>query len=446
MKPVLTIIAFALVAAVAYSDDNDDLFGEGLVSEPQEPASGLEETLLVSESVEIGGQYRFDLEAAGVWDDAFEGGLRYREADELSLSTRLSSRLYFDARPHRDFRVYGRVTVSYPFETNSPDGDDPAAEERNLQDVFRVEELFSDFTWRDAVYFRGGLQTLGWGVGTFFAPADLLNPRMTMRVDPDLPRRGRVGVRASIPAGINNADVYLLLPERAEPQPLDAGIAARGDLVAGRGEVSLGAFYQHDAAPAAMVAATRSLGDFDLFTEAVLRYGSERIFVEESAGFPGLSVRETDDEMFVSAMAGLRYTYDPAESTWGFRAIGEYFRNGEGYRDPSVITDNRDAIGVLLGEGLISADDLATTGRHYTALSGAFTDLLGTDLSVGLLWVRNYTDRSSLLVPSVSGTVFNRITLTLSSSVSLGDKGDELAPQGNRLAVSVGASIGGGSF
>ena len=446
MKPVLIFVAFALVAAIGHADDNDDLFGESLVSEPQETTRGLEETLLVSEAVEIGGRFRFDVEAAGVWDDAFEGEVRYRDADEFSLSTELSSQLFFDARPDRDFRVYGQVTVSYPFETASADGDDPEAQDRNLQDVIRVDELFSDFTWQDAVYFRGGLQTLGWGVGTFFTPADLLNPRTTMRVDPDLQRKGRVAVRASVPAGINNADLYLLLPDLVDPEPLDPGIAARGEVVLGRGEVSLGAFYQREAAPAAMVAVTHSLGDLDLLGEAVLRYGSERVLVEESEGFPGLSVRETDDELFVSAMAGLRYTYSAAESTWGFRATGEYFFNGEGYGDSSVISDNRDAIGVLLGDGTISREDLATTGRHYTVLSGELVDLFESDLSVGLLWIRNHTDRSSILVPSVSGTLFNRITLMLSSPINLGDDGDEFAPEGNRLTMSVSASVGGGSF
>ncbi len=439
MKLVLVLVAFALAAAVGHADDDDDLFGESLVSEPQETTGGLEETLLVSEAVEIGGRYRFDVEAAGVWTDAFNDDPRYRDADEYTLSTELSSRLFFDARPSRDFRVYGRMTVSYPFETAS-------AEERNLQDVFRVEELFSDFAWRDTVYFRGGMQTLGWGVGTFFTPADLLNPRMTMRLDPDLPRRGRIALRASVPAGINNADLYLLFPDLPDPEPLDAGIAARGEVVVGNGEVSLGAFYRRDAAPAAMVAVTHSLGDLDLLGEAVLRYGSERVLVEESEGFPGLSVRETDDELFVSAMAGLRYTYSAAESTWGFRAIGEYFFNGEGYGDPTVISGNRDAIGVLLSDGSITRDDLVTTGRHYTVLSGELIDLFSTDLSVGLLWARNHSDHSSIILPSVSGTLFNRITLTLSSPINLGDDGDELAPEGNRLVVSVGASIGGGSF
>lgn len=415
---------------------DDDLFGGELVTPARETATRIDEGLLVSESVEIGGRYAFTVETAAIWNDAFTAEPRYRDPDGVSMSTALSSRLFFDARPARDFRVFGQMTVSYPFRTDDA---------RGLQDVFAVEELFSDFTWNEALFFRAGLQTLNWGVGTFYSPANLLRPGLAAPMDPDARQPGRIALRASIPVRLNNADAYLLFPASVDSEPLDTGLAARVEFVIGDGEVAFGARYQRDTSPAAMITVTRSVGDFDLFAEGVVRYGSDRVFLEEADGLPGLSARRVDDELFAAAMAGVRYAYTPAGAGWGVAATAEYFYNGEGYDDPAIVTDNPAAVGALLGAGEITVDDLATTGKHYSAFSAA-TDLFGTTLNIGVLWLHNYSDGSALLVPSISATLLDRVVLTLRAPVNLGDEGDGFAPGGNRLSVSLSASIGSGSF
>ena len=415
---------------------DDDLFGGELIAPARETGTRIDEGLLIAESVEIGGRYVFTVEATAIWDDAFTAEPRYRDPDEVSMSTALSSRLFLDARPARDFRVFGQMTVSYPFETG---------DSRGLQDVFMVEELFSDFTWSDALFFRAGLQTLNWGVGTFYSPANLLRPGLAGPMDPDARQSGTIALRASIPIRVNHADAYLLFPATVDSQPLHTGAAARVEFVIGDGEVALGGRYQRDTSPAAMIVVTRSVGDFDVFGEGMLRYGSDRTFVEEAGPFPGLSVRRVDDELFASAMAGIRYAYTPAGAGWSVAAMAEYFYNGEGYDDPAIITDNPAAIGALLGAGEITGDDLATTGKHYSALSAA-TDLFGTNLNIAVVWLHNYTDRSALLVPSLSVTLLDHFALTLRTPVNLGNEGDGFAPEGNRVSVSLSASIGSGSF
>ena len=58
------------------------------------------------------------------------------------------------------------MDVSYPF--------DDQGGTREFDEVFHVSELFSDFQFRDTLFFRAGKQTINWGVGYFFSPADLL--------------------------------------------------------------------------------------------------------------------------------------------------------------------------------------------------------------------------------------------------------------------------------
>ena len=100
------------------------------------------------------------------------------------------------------------------------------------------------------------------------------------------------------------------------------------------------------------------------------------------------------------------------------RLVIQDLYNGEGYEDPSVITDNPAGIGSLLGAGEISVSDLRNTGMHYSAASITLSNLFD----------------------------FGNVSLTLRLPLVVGEEGDELAPQGNQLSVSLETAIGGGSF
>ena len=170
------------------SDDGGDLFGGGdaLVEDVVETDLALNELMLTNEeTVVIGGSYSFSVTPGRLW-------LLDTDTDQGTLDVSLSSKLFFDARPDSDIRIYGEAVISYPFETSEDAADTPGVDEtRTFDDIVSIEELFSDFTIGDSIFFRVGKQTINWGVGYFFSPADLLN---LSEIDPSAPRqilRGR---------------------------------------------------------------------------------------------------------------------------------------------------------------------------------------------------------------------------------------------------------------
>jgi hypothetical protein len=242
-------------------------------------------------------------------------------------------------------------------------------------------------------------------------------------------------------------NVYLYGIANSIESPEDYGFAGKVELVVGSMEVGIGGLYQGDVAPSAMVTASVPFEDIDLFGEAVLRHGSDRTFIEETDGpFPGLETVNYDDELFFNATLGFSYvhTFDVDDSS--VTLAGQYLYNGEGYDDPSIITDNTIAVGALIAAGDISPNDLLNTGKHYSAVSGSWNDIFGSDFSMNALWIHNYTDTSGWISPSLSVELIERLSISLKTPYYYGTKGDEFSPAGDSLSLQLSANLGGGRY
>ncbi len=447
-------LAFAQSEDTIQTDDDalfgssDDLFSQPLVTDLVESETDIATMLLTSEEVRIGGRYSMCVQSGFVWNDIATVAESIFEPDTTSLSTSLSTQIFFDARPDEDFRVLGKMTASYPFATHPDDPDDPTDSVRELQDVFHVDELFSDFTWNDSVFFRGGKQTMNWGVGYFYSPADLLNISEIDPEDPEAEREGPVALKANIPIDVHNLYFYAL-PVFADV-PLDVGLALKGELVVGSAEITAGAIYQSDIAPAGMVTVTTNTGDFGFFAEGVVSYGSNRTYVEESATAPlGVAVYSRTDEIFFAATAGVSWNYSLDDDESWIIVTSQYLYNGEGYSDPTVLSESENRLGIeaLIFAGDLTRGDIQNTGRHYTATQLSWSDILGSGVKGGVFWMQNYTDMSARITPSLSKTLFDdAVTLSLQTPITLGDERDELSPLGNSLAINVNVSLGSGAF
>jgi hypothetical protein len=199
---------------------------------------------------------------------------------------------------------------------------------------------------------------------------------------------------------------------------------------------------------AGMVTVEGTLSDFNLFGEAVVLGGTDRTYIREVALTENpLGVETyTRDEVVFSATAGLSYRYSDVESETSYNASAQYLFNGEGYGDPSVLADNRTAVGALLAAGDLTASDLSRTGRHYGALSVGASSILGTDLSVQGFWYGNLSDGSGQLSSTLSYRFTGRLSASAGASYSYGETGYEFTPAGQRFAIDLGMSIGSGSF
>ena len=448
-------------AANETSTDEKTLFGnkEGVVEEVDKSkmASSLQNTLLSAKGVEIGGKYKFSTASSWMWktSDLAASDINLdtlKNPDSTSLDTTLNASIYFDGRPDENFRVFGKAEITYPFTVTDSrilDEFSTAADLfSDLNDIFKVKELFSDFNWNNIVFFRGGKQTINWGVGYFFSPADIINLTPINPEDPEAEREGPVALKVNIPMGIHNTYLYVIDENIEKPDELE--IAPKLELVLGNSELGLGGVYQKDHSPTAMATVTTSIWDFDLFGEGVLSYGSDKTFIDKvdpTMENPlGLETKKIDDQYFTSATAGLRYSYNDDDGNFNISIAAQYFYNGQGYSDKDFFKDNTVGIAALLASDSISANDISMHGMHYGAASLFWNGMFNTDMSFNLFWMGNLADGSGQVTPALTYDFFDQLSALLKVPFTYGDKGYQFTQNGSSLSVSLELSMGTGSF
>jgi hypothetical protein len=420
------------VAPESITIDEDSLFGEAaeetLVEEVTPTGNKIESILLTTDGVELGGRYSFSASSLWTWSDPASFFENIVEPDSGLARINLGASLFFDARPSEDTRVFGKISTSYPF-----------------TDAVHVDELFSDFNWRDTLFFRGGKHTINWGVGYFFSPADLLNITEINPENPDAEREGPISVKIHFPVSIHNFYFYTIANNITAIDEI--GLAAKAEFVLGPFELGLGGFYQKDAAPSGMLTFSGALWDIDFFGETVLRYGSDMKYLVESETAPlGIEVVEYDDKFFYNATAGFSFMYTGENSDSSFNLSGQYLYNGEGHEDPAFIQDNSTSVNELLGSGSISFTDLISRGRHYSAANAGWRSIFGSDFTLQAFWMHNFSDMSGVANATLSINLFDRVAISLRPGYNYGETGSEYGRNGSDLSVQLNASIGNSGF
>ncbi len=543
-----------------FSDPFADPFGGGddggslidTIEEPEGSAGGSDaaELLLTrEEGLRWGGRFSASIGNSWTWDAVGTSGFDVLDPSN-SLSPRISSRLFFDARPEADFRVYGELTIEsgggddavdltalltddavedalpagFSLEENEdgdqvivdaggnviinlgPADEDDEEDETEAEDgslgnpvslSLGVDELFSDFQTGDRVFYRIGKYTIQWGVGFFFSPADVVNLTAIDPEDPEADREGPVSLKVDYPFGIGNSALgYLILNTGAETW--DAALAPRVDFLLLDGEARVGAYYQRTLAPRLVATYTRTFGQWDVFGEGVLSYGSDRNFVrvsdDQSAATADpddgldlvLDTYRIEDRVLGSATIGARTTRDVGEEL-SLTTVTQYFRNADGYRRelasvqgpvplPEVLAaaarlqQNPGDNGAVISEESeqpegyqpppdLATGDLVNFGRHYAAGLISLSGILDGDVGLSVLVLANLSDLSGIVSPSVSISLFDTFSLNLSVRQTFGPPNGELT---NPLATFTGSDdtetlaptlqfsadigLGGGSF
>lgn len=402
--------------------DEDDLFGDGgllLIEEPLESGGSAAEDLLIGKRFDVGGTYRLSLESSWRWLEGLDDAVQDEKAQ-------LSGTIFMDARPSKDFRVFAKSNVNV--------GDGP-------EDFIRLTELFADFNVNNRIFFRGGKQTIHWGVGYFFSPADIIN---IGRIDPENPsaeREGPIALKANMPVGSDNYYMHLIADTSGSP----VAIAPKGEWVVGGTEWGGGLYYRADRAPRGMVTFSSSWGKTSLFGEGVVSYGSDKRFVQEDAGAPfGVAAVSRDEEYFVHGTVGAHYALNDPEGRYNLFGAGQYYYNGEGY-PKGFLQEHALGVGVLFKTGQLSDTDLMTPGRHYAALSLNWSKALGSRLSPGVFWLSNLEDASGMVTTTLDVDIWDKVGTSMGVSRVYGPQGSEYGAFGSvtTLFLRVGYS---GSF
>jgi len=430
-----------------FGSEEDDLFSDNseLIEEVADDLmEDLSTLLLTSDSgVEIGGSFFFDVSADWVGLDPVDiSGSDI--SDSLSLD--LGATLFIDARPDEDTRVFAKADITSPFYT-TPNTSKDIQDGRGFEDIVTITELFTDFNWDNQVFFRAGKQTVNWGVGNFFSPADLLS---LSRIDPEAPDAeldGPIALKINYPSHLNNYYLYTVVSEEVTSFT-DTAIAPMVELVFGNSEIILGAFYQYDKAPAAMTTITSAIGDVSVYGEGYISYGSDKIFVVDDGG---ITTTTYDDEVFLKGTVGASYSWSDDLSNYNLSFSGQYYYNGEGYENQDFVNVN--ITPEISGLGLFDASDPSTistflmdSGIHYGAASANWREMWGSDFSLSIFFIENFSSFSGMIKPAISWGGLDNIDLSLSLSRMFGDVGEEYAIAGSNAAISLGVSIGGTSF
>lgn len=484
---VLLASAFALAALAlpataqdSFSIDEDAMFGsEDMVETVVESESGSAvKSLLVSDAVRVGGRFTGSGASSWTWNDPWEGSFDLTAPDDYGLVPSLSALLFFDARPTEESRFYGSMKTSWPFTTSTsvltgasyvpasilPPADISVATTSTTLSLPNIEvfELFSDFSWNDSLYFRFGKQTVNWGVGYFFSPANILNLQTIDPNDPTAQLEGPVALRAlyPIPGTQHNIWAYTVF-DSASMKPEDTAVAAKAEFVFGGWELGLGGYYQKDDPIRGMLTVVGSVDQFSVFGEATAQLGTKRQWVTEVS--PSLIatqfITETDtadydETVFFKGTAGLSYSNSDAN----YSIIAQYLYDGEGYANTdreariTEARDNEDAIRLLLGDddlfSLFLKRLIAGSGQHYAAASFSKSELLVEDLSFSLFAMGNLSDFSGIIKPSLSYVFFDGLSLSTSASFAVGyDNGEYVVlNDGRALSLSISLTLGSGAF
>lgn len=298
---------------------------------------------------------------------------------------------------------YGQAYLSYNFSKNISQGAGgtlPVGAGSASGELFAVEfalsEFYLGFDVAETVFFRVGNQLLAWGPSFIWTPVDFVNLQKADPLAAFDQRRGKPGVRATVPLGIANVFLFADMAGTVTPtgpggslvvnDPLDTvNLAGRFDITALGFEFGLtgylGASIQNKYG---FDFSGRLLG-FDVYGEAALAfaYDSYDFSYAYSLGF-----QRTFGEL----------------SYWS--VSGEFFSNSAGTDDTSAYP------------GLIFAGDFVPfyVGKYYAYAALTRTHIGVDGISATLSGFANFSDLSFLARLSTSINLPRLVPFTFSVS------------------------------
>ncbi len=397
------------------SAEDEDLFGEEeVVAQSKDDDASIREAFLKSDAATITGTFTGTMGASAIWNDPWgdSAGLFSPDASTFDPVSELA--IGFSAKPATDLGFYGEVRTAYPFVDAEGDAD------------IKVFKLYSKFSWKDKLFFSFGKQPLKWGQGYFFAPAnDILSLGAIDYYDPEAEREGPLSLKAHLPflGSMMNAYLFLVAPAGAD-HVFDVAVAPKIELSLPSLELALSGYYQRDDKARAILSGSWSKSGVTAFGEGVLKFGSDRLFIEEDGG--AYSIADYEDNVFFTGTAGVMYM-ETWEKKLSLTAVGQYLYDGEAQENLSWNDLRLAAFSGLLGpDPLSSLSRIGTRlGRHYAAFSVSASEILDTDLGASVFAIANLADFSGWIRPEVSYKIFDRLTASLWAQFNFGGPAGE---------------------
>ena len=462
-------LALALAIAmcgVAWAQDqsgsgssDDELFGAEQVTEAAPAAEAPQASFLKYDQVKVGGSISGSLGGSAVWLDPWNAG--FGTVDDYYLSPGLSAKVTLTAKPTEDFGVNLDFRMSYPFSTTttvaSGKTDNPLTLDidESLTGIgvpnISVWAAYAKFSLWNSVFMSFGKQPIAWGVSKgFFQPADdIFAMSVVDYSDTGAEREGPLAFKAMIPIPLTMANVYFYagLPSSGYTDFGNLRVAAKAEINVGNTEVAIGGFYAYNDYPRGLLMVTTGTGDFNFFGEGVLKYGSERYFIDtKGSSNPSLWTASQDSGRFYfSGTLGGYYTNSNANLT----IMAQVLYNGEGQ---SGVTAEEAYTYYMMHSARIDRMKLNT---WYAGASISKSKLFTDDLSAGAYAIADLSDLSAFVSPYLSYSLSDYMNVKLSATFTVGEAGDEYILMGPDFrhaatepgtALSLTFTLGSGSF
>jgi len=417
--PTLSALALAISLVSGQALANEDVFGSAEPSDDLFGGSALisgtvstdlnlaEDMLTGADALNWSGDFQW--ETASIMIDQQD------VSHDRQVTSQLSGNLKLDARPDVDYRVL--VNLDYSADQEGTSGS--------------LREAFADFDLDNKIFVRAGQQTLQWGVGYFFSPADTLSQDKIAANDPDQDRVGTLAAKVHKPVDTANYYGYLIPDDQAN----DYTVALKGEWLLNGQEWGLGAIKHANDEVNLVVTGSipTKIGDF--FTEYSASLGETSVGINADN-----TTFDRSDELLHQFTAGVRASQDFGTSS-SISLTGQYYYNGLGYTEATW--SNLPVTWKTLTQDSELPDQLS---QQLAAVMIRLDEPFGRPLALSVLALSSLTDDSTMVDSSLTLTPNDYMSTALTVTSMFGDAGSEYAGQGELNRYKVSLTLGGQSF
>jgi len=289
-----------------------------------------------------------------------------------------------------------------------------------------LREGFVDVTFADQLYTRTGRQTLHWGTGVYYSPADLISSDRVDSRDPVADRKGTDAIKLHWPQATNNYYAYVI-----DDQKGHYDVALKGEWLINTAEVSAGLVKKNDGhnSIALTIAQPESWGKW--YAEYVLHHG-----VTSTALDANTVASDRSQDLLQQATLGGNYTLSDADD-YKISASGQWYYNGLGYSQGHWQSNTSQWL------ALVAAGTVETylPGQSYIASNLRWTDMYQSGITASLTRLNSITDGSYSDSLGLSYKFFDELRLSFNASNTTSDRFGQYSPAGPKTSYNLTLSM-----
>ncbi len=401
MKCVFLLIMMILPAAInAQSkfdvDENEIFSNPDTFIQEEKPVNPEMENMINKKSVGISGEIMSVFPYSATRDSLF-----HNDSKDNTFNPYMFGNLDFDARLPGNYKGFANADLEY-----HPD--------RSKTDAY-LRELFADFNFNKAVYFRAGKQVLRWGRCYLWNPTDVINIQKTPFLTRVQSREGTYGLKMTVPFG-TSVNMYGFADMNRTEKSSDVGGAYKLEFLLGNTEMAFSVWGKKHYYPVYGYDFSTRIFGWDLVGEASCSQGNNYRKIRTADG-NRLETYQERDKWIPKASVDFGREFDGKDIPKRYSLKFEFFYNGAGYSN-NIIDDPN----IYYFDKPVTIED--DEGNSHTFTYGPKTlYLTGKDDRGNSLYEPNYLSRYyAAIFTSVKRVFIEELTFNLNGIMNITDQ------------------------